>query len=132
MDALTASPDGPLRLARNLLILVLAGLLVFYHLTMLYDLANGQGLSKDATYNAIQGALRVAIIASLTAVVLGKRIALWAMWASIGGLIATQYWAHYGPVAADFTADRHPLSYLKGVIFPSIITTAFLYRRRLA
>lgn len=132
MDALRASPDGPLRVAPNLLIVVLAGLLVFYHLTMLYDLADGRGLSNDTTYNAIQGALRVAIIASLSAVVLGKRIALWAMWASIGGLIATQYWAHYGPVTAEFTADRHPLSYLKGVIFPSIITTAFLCRRRLA
>lgn len=107
---------------------MLAGLLIFYHVTMLYDLARGHGLSTDATYNAIQGALRLAIIVSLTAVMLGKQTALWAMWLSIGGLIATQYWAHYGPVSADFTAGRHPLSYMKGVIFPSIITAAFLYR----
>ena len=94
-------------------------------------LPRGQGLSSDATYNAIQGTLRLAIMASLTAVVLGRQNALWAMWLSIGGLIATQYWAHYGPVTAEFTAGRHPLSYLKGVIFPSIITAAFLYRRGL-
>lgn len=104
---------------------MLAGLLVFYHQTMLYDLANGHGLSKDATYNAIQSALR-ATISQLGRGHTRKQIALWAMWASIGGLIATQYWAHYGLVAAEFTADPHPPSYLKGVIFPSIITTALL------
>jgi hypothetical protein len=129
MNVLTASREGPLRLVRSLVILLLAGLLIFYHLTMLHDLATGHGLSSDATYNAIQGALRLAIIASLTGVVFGKRNALWAMWASIGGLIATQYWAHFGNVPVDFTAGRHPLSYLKGLIIPSIITTAFLYRR---
>jgi hypothetical protein len=129
MNVLTAAREGPLPLARSLVILVLAGLLIFYHLTMLYELATGRGLSSDATYNAIQGTLRLAIIASLTAVVFGKRWALWAMWASIGGLIATQYWAHFGQVPVDFTAGRHPLSYLKGFIIPSIITTAFLYRR---
>lgn len=127
MKAMAPSPDAPARLAL-LLIGGLAGLLVFYHLTMLYDLATGRGLSSDATYNAIQGALRVAIIVSLTAVTFGSRAALWAMWLSIGGLIATQYWAHFGNVAADFTAGRHSLSYLKGFIIPSVITAAFLYR----
>ena len=71
----------------------------------------------------------MAIIASLAFVTLGKRFALWTMWLSIGGLIVTHYWAHVGMVQADFTAGRHPLSYLKGLIIPSIITTAFLYRR---
>lgn len=50
------------------------------------------------------------------------------MWGSIGGLVATQYWAHSGHVEADFTIGRSAFSYLKGFIFPSIITTAFLYR----
>lgn len=129
MNVLTASRESPLRLLQSLIILILAGLLIFYHLTMLRDLAMGNGLSSDATYNAVQGVLRLAIIASLTAVVLGKRIALIAMWLSIGSLISTHYWAHFGDVPVDFTADRHPLSYLKGLIIPSIITTAFLYRR---
>ena len=129
MNVLTASRESPLRLLQSLIILILAGLLIFYHLTMLRDLAMGNGLSSDATYNAVQGVLRLAIIASLTAVVLGKRIALIAMWLSIGSLIATHYWAHFGDIPVDFTADRHPLSYLKGLIIPSIITTAFFYRR---
>lgn len=131
MNAVISSFDNPLRLVQNLVILVLAGLLVFYHLTMLHDLARGDGLSRDTAYNAIQGALRLAIVASLTAVVIGNQNALWAMWLSIGGLIGSHYWAHYGPVTAEFTAVRHPLSYLKGIIIPSIITAAFLYRRGL-
>lgn len=129
MNVLTASREGPLRTVQSLIILGLAGLLIFYHTIMLIDLANGRGLSSDATYNAIQGTLRFAIMASLTGVVLGYRQALWAMWCSIGALIATQYWGHFGQVPVDFAAGRHPLSYLKGFIIPSIITTAFHYRR---
>ncbi|QKG70322.1 hypothetical protein [Erythrobacter mangrovi] len=128
-DHAIAGP-GWSRIAPTLIILLLAGLLVFYHVTMLVDLAQGKGLSSDAGFNAIQAILRFAIIVSLGAVVLGKRVALLAMWFSIGGLVATHYWAHFGNLPVDFTAGRHPLSYLKGFIFPTIITTAFLYRRR--
>ena len=131
MNVLTAAREGPLRLVQSLVILALAGLLIFYHLVMLRDYAMGQDLlSSDSTYNAVQAVLRAAIIASLTGVVLGKRVALWAMWFSIGSLIATHYWAHFGDVPTNFVADRHPLSYLKGLIIPTVITTAFLFRRR--
>ncbi len=119
---------GILHLASKLIILALAGLLVAYHVIMLRDLYMGQGLSTDATYNAVQGTLRFAIVVSLLAVVLGQRQALWSMWLSIAGLIATHYWAHFGNVPVDFTADRGALSYLKGFIIPTIITVAFLYR----
>jgi len=127
---LTVSHEGRPPLWPFLIILTLAGLLICYHLIMLYDLAMGHGLSSDATYNAVQGLLRIAIIASLILVVLGKKPALWAMWISIGSLIATHYWAHFGTVPVEFTAGRHPLSYLKGLIIPTIVTTAFLYRWR--
>lgn len=127
---MTVSHQGRSPLWPFLIILTLAGLLICYHLIMLYDLAMGHGLSSDATYNAVQGLLRIAIIASLTLVVLGKKPALWAMWISIGSLIATHYWAHFGTVPVEFTAGRHPLSYLKGLIIPTIVTTAFLYRWR--
>ncbi|MFW2351529.1 hypothetical protein [Qipengyuania sp.] len=118
----------PLRFVLKGVILLLAGLLIFYHATMLVDLFRGQGLSSDARYNAIQGVLRLAIMVSLLFVVAGRRQALLPMWISIGGLVATQFWAHWGNLPVDFTAGRHPLSYLKGFIFPSIITAAFLYR----
>lgn len=129
MNVLTASREGPLRLAQSLVILLLAGLLVFYHLVMLADLWAGRGLSTDPVYNTIQGVLRLTIVISLAGVILGKRLALYPMWIGIGGLVATQYWAHFGNVPVDFTTGRHPLSYLKGFIFPAIITAAFLYRK---
>ncbi len=128
-EQLLASARSMLR-PTQLIILVLSGLLVFYHVTMLYDLGTGRGLSSDPAYNAIQGGLRLGIIASLTGVVLGKRIALWTMWLSIGGLIVTHYWAHFGGLPVDFTIGRHPLSYLKGLIIPTIITAAFLRGNR--
>jgi hypothetical protein len=43
----------------------------------------------------------------------------------INALVATHYWAHFGNWPVDFTAGRHQLSYLKGFIFPTIITLAF-------
>jgi hypothetical protein len=132
MATLTATKEGRPPLWPFLIILSLAGLLIWYHLIMLYDLATGLGLSSDANYNTIQGVLRIAIIASLTGVILCKKPALWAMWLSIGALIATHYWAHFGAVPVEFTVGRHPLSYLKGLIIPTIITTAFLYRQQRA
>ncbi len=115
----------------RILILILAGLLIFYHVSTLFDLWRGHGFSTDATYNAIQAGLRVIIAVSLTGVVLGKRPALWTMWIGIGGLVATHYWAHFGGIETDFVATRHPLSYLKGFIIPSIITAAFFVRARI-
>lgn len=129
MNVLTASREGPLRLAQSIVILALASLFIFYHITTLIDFAHGFEESSSAPYNGVQAALRVGIIASLGLVVLGKRFALWTMWCSIVGLIATHYWAHFGMVEADFTTGRHPMSYLKGLIMPSIVTAAFLYRR---
>lgn len=131
MTDYTADRPSWLPLALYVLILTLAGLLIFYHLRTLYDLWHGHGFSTDGTYNAIQACLRAIIVASLTGVVLGRRAALWPMWIGIGGLVATQYWAHFGGIETDFTATRHPLSYLKGFVFPSIITAAFIVRARL-
>lgn len=130
MTTLTALPEVRPHPIQRLIILALASLLIFYHITMLYDFVRGQLLSDSVSYDGVQAVLRVGIVASLALVVLGKRLALWTMWLSIGGLIATHYWAHFGMVEADFTAGRHPLSYLKGLIIPSIVTTAFLYRHR--
>ncbi len=130
MDTNAARLAGPAHLIQRLIIIALASLFIFYHITMLMDFARGHDLTSDALYNGIQAALRVGIIVSLALVALGKRLALWTMWFSILGLISTHYWAHFGMVEADFTIGRHPLSYLKGLMMPSIVTAAFLYRRR--
>ncbi|MEZ5693262.1 MAG: hypothetical protein R3D99_05365 [Altererythrobacter sp.] len=131
MNIPTVQSTQPQYLLRRFIILALSGLLIFYHVTMLLDFSQSHDPASGMPYNAAQGVLRVAIATSLALVALGKRFALWTMWLSIGGLVATHYWAHFGMVEADFTIGRHPLSYLKGFIIPSIITTAFLYRRPL-
>ena len=110
---------------RRLLILVLAGLLIFYHSYTLYDLYLGAGTSAHTFFEYVQSVLRVVITISLLLVAFGSRHALWGMWAGILGLIATHYWAHFGSLPVDFTAGRHPLSYLKGLVFPTLITLAF-------
>lgn len=112
-------------LFRRLVILVLAGLLIYYHTYTLYDLYVGTGTSAHTTFEYVQSVLRVVITLSLLLVVFGSRRALWGMWAGIVGLIATHYWAHFGNLPVEFTTGRHPLSYLKGLIFPTIITLAF-------
>jgi hypothetical protein len=112
-------------LFRRLVILVLAGLLIYYHTYTLYDLYVGTGTSAHTTFEYVQSVLRVVITLSLLLVVFGSRRALWGMWAGIVGLVATHYWAHFGNLPVDFTTGRHPLSYLKGLIFPTIITLAF-------
>ena len=116
-----------LLLLRHLIICVLAGLLIFYHSLTLYEMHLG---SAHTLFDFVQSVCRVLIIISLLLVVFGVRWALWGMWFSIGGLVATQYWAHFGHLPVDFTAGRHPLSYLKGFIFPTIITLAFGFSSR--
>ena len=125
MNILSAGKRGKLSLFLSLVIASLAGLLVFYHAYTLYDLYLGGDRAALSGYDHIQSLLRMAIVTSLILVVLGKRIALWAMWLSIGGLVATHYWAHFLDLPVEFTADRHPLSYLRGFIIPTIITLAF-------
>ena len=125
MTTLPVMQTSRFLLFRRLIIFVLAGLLIYYHIYTLYDLYLGAGTSAHTTFEYVQSALRVVITLSLLLVVFGIRWALWGMWVGIAGLIATHYWAHFGNLPVDFTKGRHPLSYLKGFIFPTIITLAF-------
>ncbi len=120
--------SGPALLARRLLILVLAGLLIFHHSVMLGEALLDLDKHPPTLFDRVQWLLRAAIASSLLLVVWGKPRALWGMWISIACLVATQYWAHFGELPVEFTRGRHPLSYLKGFIFPTLITLAF--RRR--
>ncbi len=125
MTTLPGMQTSRFLLSRRLIIFVLAGLLIYYHIFTLCDLYLGAGTSTHTTFEYVQSVLRVVITLSLLLVILGNRWALWGMWAGITGLIATHYWAHFGNLPVDFTKGRHPLSYLKGYIFPTIITLAF-------
>lgn len=119
----------PALLGRRLLIGVLAGLLIFHHSVMLGEALMALDRHPPTLFDLVQWPLRACIATSLLLVVWGKPRALWGMWLSIGGLVATQYWAHFGELPVDFTQGRHPLSYLKGFIFPTLITLAFPHRR---
>jgi len=115
---------------RRLIIFALAGLLIFYHSLTLYEMYLGTGSNAHTLFDNVQSVFRVLITVNLLLVILGIRWALWGMWFSISGLVATQYWAHFGNLPVEFTVGRHPLSYLKGFIFPTIITLAFYSSNR--
>ena len=118
---------------RRIVICGLAGLLIFYHTYTLFDLYLGSGtdLYQSGSENVhlrfehVQSFLRVAIILSLCFVAMNKKFALYAMWATISSLIATHYWAHFFNLPFHFLDGRHPLSYMKGFIIPTVITILF-------
>ena len=136
MKILETFSSNSFLLPRRLAICILAGLLIFYHANVLYDLylgaGNHEGLydrtsaGTPKSYEYIQSALRLVIITGLSLAACGIRRALWVMWAGIGALVATHYWAHFGDIPVAFTEGRHPLSYMKGFIFPTIISLLLL------
>lgn len=121
-------------LLQRAVILALAGLLVFYHTYTLVDLYVGSGTdfyggpnaNEHALYVHTQSVLRLLIIVSLVLVAMNRRSALYGMWAAIGALVATHYWAYFFDLPFDFLEGRHPLSFLKGFIIPTLITLLYL------
>ncbi len=111
-----------LLLPRRIVVFALAGLLIFYHATTIYHFYADVGISGHSAFENVQPLLRIVIIISLSLVILGVRSALWGMWAGISALILTQYWAHFGLQTVDFTEGRSGFSYLRGFIFPTILT----------
>jgi len=124
---------GPFQVQR-MIIGALASLLIFYHTYTLYDLYLGSGtdLYESGSINAHpvfehgQSVLRVIIIFSLVLVAMNRRLALYGMWTAISALIATHYWAFFFDLPFRFLDGRHPLSYLKGFIIPTVITLLYL------
>ena len=120
---------GPVSI-RLLIIFALSCLLIFYHTYTLYALYLGSGTdlyavdgsNTHSVFEIVQSVIRVAIILSLLLAVQNKRFALYGMWASISSLIATHYWAYFFDLPLHFLEGRHPLSYLKGFIIPTVIT----------
>ncbi|MBL8311973.1 MAG: hypothetical protein JNL19_16245 [Burkholderiales bacterium] len=127
-------------LLQRVVICALAGLLVYYHTYTLIELYIGSGTdfyggpnaNGHPVYMHTQSVLRVLIIVSLILVAMNRRPALFGMWAAIGALVATHYWAHFFALPFPFLEGRHPLSYLKGFIIPTAISLLFLsmHRRR--
>ena len=129
-----ARPDGRLFLLKKVVIFALAGLLVFYHSYTLFDLYVGSGIdiyggpsaNGYPVYMHTHSILRFLIIASLVLVAMNRRTGLYGMWAAIGALVATHYWAYFFELPFPFLEGRHPLSFLKGFIIPTVITLLYL------
>ena len=127
-------PAGRLFVLQRVVIFALAGLLVFYHTYTLFELYVGSGTdfyggpSADGhpLYMHTQSILRLLIIGSLVLVAMNRRSALYGMWAAIGALVATHYWAYFFDLPFPFLEGRHPLSFLKGFIIPTVITLLYL------
>ena len=132
MTPLTSNmpPAGRLAWLKRLAICALAGLLIFYHLYILVemyvgpgtDLYEAAGVHTHPLFEHLQSLLRVMIVVSLVLVALNRGVALYGMWAGISALIATHYWALFHDLPFQFLEGRHPASYLKGFIIPSVIT----------
>ncbi len=132
-QARTQLVGGPFQVQR-LIICALAGLLIFYHAYTLYDLYLGSGTdlyergsaNTHPLFEHGQSVLRVIIVFSLVLVAMNMRFALYGMWTAISALIATHYWALFFDLPFRFLDGRHPLSYLKGFIIPTVITLLYL------
>ena len=130
----TGGPDGRLHLLKRVVIFALAGLLVFYHTYTLFDLYvrsgsdiyGGPGANGHPLYMHTHSVLRLLIVVSLVLVAMNRRAALYGMWAAIGALVATHYWAYFFELPFPFLEGRHPLSFLKGFIIPTVITLLYL------
>lgn len=121
----------------RLIIFALAGLLISYHTYTLFDLYFGSGTdlyegggrSTHPYFEHTQSALRILIIFGLGLVVMNRRPGVFVMWIGISTLIATHYWALLFDLPFRFLDGRHPMSYLKGLIIPTVITILFFSMR---
>ena len=129
-------PTGRRSRLQRVIIFALAGLLVFYHAYTLVELYVGSGTdlyggtvaNGHSLYAHTQSILRVLIIVSLVLAAMNRRFALYGMWAAICALVATHYWAYFLELPFPFLEGRHPLSYLKGFILPTVITLLHCFR----
>ncbi len=118
---------------QRIAVCALAGLLIFYHTYTLFDLYFGsgtdlyQGGSRNThhPFEHVQSILRAIIVFTLVLVIMNRRFALYGMWSAISALIATHYWALFFELPFRFLDGRHPLSYLKGLFIPTVITLLY-------
>ena len=130
----TMGPAGRLFRLQRVVIFALASLLFFYHTHTLFELYAGSGTdlyggpnaNGHSLYAHTQSILRLLIIVSMVFVAMNRRSALYGMWVGIGALVATHYWAYFFDLPFPFVEGRHPLSYLKGFIIPTVITLLHL------
>lgn len=125
MNVMSSVFKGKSNQSKRVVIFILSGFLIAYHVVKLYNLYIIQSEIDYSMLVHIQSLLRMAIVISLLFVILGKQKAIFGMWMSIFSLVVTQYMAHFTVVEPIFSI----FSYLKGFIFPTLITLLFLYKK---
>ena len=118
MKAITSLFKGNSKQNKKVVIFILSGFLIAYHIAKIYNLYIVQSEIDYSLLVNMQSLLRMAIVISLIFVILGKQKAIIAMWMSILVLVVTQYMAHFTVLEPSVSV----FSYLKGFIIPSIIT----------
>lgn len=107
---------------RKTIVIILAGLLIVYHLMKLSQMYLGSEGESHSMLVHGQSLLRIAIAVSLTLTILRLKYSLIAMWVSITALVLSQMVAHLQSNTLEPASLLSSLGYLKGFIVPSLIT----------
>ena len=110
---------------RTGVVFTLSGLLIFYHLSKVFDLYWGVDVGVNSTLIYVQSVVRLTIALSLSFVLLRYKVALWGMWLSITTLTLTRYMLLWETESAMEVELAVYLSYLRGFMFPTVITLLF-------
>jgi glucan phosphoethanolaminetransferase (alkaline phosphatase superfamily) len=116
MMNLSIFPDGRFLKTRLGVIFILSGLLIFYHVSKVYDLYWGVEIGDHTALIDTQSFIRLVIAASLSLVVLGVRGAPWrrwallGMWVSITSLVITRYMLIWNAPVPGEIENAFPLS----------------------
>ncbi len=106
---------------RIVTIIAMALLLITYHSAKLFGLYITHSGNDYAFLVHIQSVTRLAIIMSLSSLIMGKQKAIIAMWLTIMALIVTQFIDYFSLLNPSFSV----FSYLKGFIIPTVITLIY-------
>lgn len=106
--------------------LLLTAFLVLYHGLKIIDALTVSTYLADIVY--LQTGIRGLIVISLLLVMMRRRFGLVFMWISMATLIATQFWVHFARPELLGDSARHELSYLRGLILPTIISLIAIRR----
>jgi hypothetical protein len=113
------------------IIFVLAGLLIFYHSSLLIDFYILTALPEPNWYIHLQSITRAIIVISLVGVIAGKNTFLLGMWGGIASLTLTRYGLLFVNETFDSVPTTELLGYLRGFIFPTIITICYPKKSKL-
>ena len=106
--------------------IAMIGFLSVYHLSRIYIFLFMESGEAASLLSHGQAVLRAFIIITLVYVAMKRRHALLWMWVAIGALIATQYMQLLTTASGALPLSTY-MGYLRGFIFPALITIIYTY-----